>query len=1087
MRGRLLVLRHFIAVLLVLSLPSICLSAEVSKETAQQVAEKFMQHHVATHGDWAGTTNPFVTDVEEVKYENAPLAYNVKVSPAGHLLIPSHDEFSPVLLYSTTSDFIPTRINEKHSIESWIIPEISLIYKKISQTVVASAQAANLGVVPSVQAADFGETKVAKAWRWLKGTPPSSVDAGSSTGAATLATPLAVTVVAPLLSVAWDQPSPFNNYTPNYSCSQTGNGRAYTGCVATAMAQLMKYWNWPDSGVGSHSYAWSGSTLSADFNHSYYWSDMPNTLTNSSSIIQKDAVARLMSDAGIAVDMQYGCDGSSAYTNKIAPALTNYFKYKNSIIQYDRSNYSDNTSWFNLFTTELNAVPPRPILFNIQTPDGINGHEVVVDGYQTDITSKVHVNLGWGGSYTGWYDITHDFTTDAYTWSGTTQWILTNIQPGNGYATPDFTISASPSSLSATQGASVATAISTTVTGGFNNAVSLSATGLPTGATASFNTMTISAPGSGSATLTLTAGASTPTSTYTVTITGTGGGKTHTATISYMVTPPSTPDFTISASPSSLSATQGGSALAAISTTVTGGFNAAVTLTASGVPTGATATFSPASIAAPGSGSANLTLTIGGSTPTGTYTVTITGTGGGKTHTATISFTVGSTTTLFSDGFEAGGWSTAEVSGTAGLWTTVGAGAHPIVLPHGGAMLADFNSWTADSGNQTRLYRTSSIAIPGTIASATLSFWMYHDTGDTSWPNLNDQVQVQVSTNGTSWTNLGTPVNRYDGTTGWTQVSIDVSAYKNQTLWLGFVGISAYGNDIYLDDVAVTAQGAVSADFTLAAPSAVTAVQGGSGTAAISTTVTGGFTAAVALTASGVPTGATAAFSPPSIAAPGSGSATLTLTAGASTPIGTYSVTVTGTGGSKTHTATISFMVTAVPDFTLAAPTAVTATQGGAGAATISTTVAGSFNAAVALTASGVPTGATAAFSPASIAAPGSGSTTLTLTTGASTPMGTYSVTVTGTGGGKTHTATISFTVAATAICDGDVDGKGTVDIADALLALKIAVNLHTPTSGELAHGDVAPFANNMPAPDGKINISDALMILKKVVKLVNW
>ncbi len=982
MRGRLLVLRHFIAVLLVLSLPSICLSAEVSKETAQQVAEKFMQHHVATHGDWAGTTNPFVTDVEEVKYENAPLAYNVKVSPAGHLLIPSHDEFSPVLLYSTTSDFIPTRINEKHSIESWIIPEISLIYKKISQTVVASAQAANLGVVPSVQAADFGETKVAKAWRWLKGTPPSSVDAGSSTGAATLATPLAVTVVAPLLSVAWDQPSPFNNYTPNYSCSQTGNGRAYTGCVATAMAQLMKYWNWPDSGVGSHSYAWSGSTLSADFNHSYYWSDMPNTLTNSSSIIQKDAVARLMSDAGIAVDMQYGCDGSSAYTNKIAPALTNYFKYKNSIIQYDRSNYSDNTSWFNLFTTELNAVPPRPILFNIQTPDGINGHEVVVDGYQTDITSKVHVNLGWGGSYTGWYDITHDFTTDAYTWSGTTQWILTNIQPGNGYATPDFTISASPSSLSATQG---------------------------------------------------------------------------------------------------------GSALAAISTTVTGGFNAAVTLTASGVPTGATATFSPASIAAPGSGSANLTLTIGGSTPTGTYTVTITGTGGGKTHTATISFTVGSTTTLFSDGFEAGGWSTAEVSGTAGLWTTVGAGAHPIVLPHGGAMLADFNSWTADSGNQTRLYRTSSIAIPGTIASATLSFWMYHDTGDTSWPNLNDQVQVQVSTNGTSWTNLGTPVNRYDGTTGWTQVSIDVSAYKNQTLWLGFVGISAYGNDIYLDDVAVTAQGAVSADFTLAAPSAVTAVQGGSGTAAISTTVTGGFTAAVALTASGVPTGATAAFSPPSIAAPGSGSATLTLTAGASTPIGTYSVTVTGTGGSKTHTATISFMVTAVPDFTLAAPTAVTATQGGAGAATISTTVAGSFYAAVALTASGVPTGATAAFSPASIAAPGSGSTTLTLTTGASTPMGTYSVTVTGTGGGKTHTATISFTVAATAICDGDVDGKGTVDIADALLALKIAVNLHTPTSGELAHGDVAPFANNMPAPDGKINISDALMILKKVVKLVNW
>ncbi len=81
---------------------------------------------------------------------------------------------------------------------------------------------------------------------------------------------------------------------------------------------------------------------------------------------------------------------------------------------------------------------------------------------------------------------------------------------------------------------------------------------------------------------------------------------------------------------------------------------------------------------------------------------------------------------------------------------------------------------------------------------------MYHDTG---YSTYTDKVQVQVSTNGGStWTSVGTAVNRYDGSTGWKQHSIDLSAYKGTTVNLGFVGVSAYGNDIHLDDVTVTAQ-----------------------------------------------------------------------------------------------------------------------------------------------------------------------------------------------------------------------------------------------------------------------------------------
>jgi bacillopeptidase F (M6 metalloprotease family) len=80
---------------------------------------------------------------------------------------------------------------------------------------------------------------------------------------------------------------------------------------------------------------------------------------------------------------------------------------------------------------------------------------------------------------------------------------------------------------------------------------------------------------------------------------------------------------------------------------------------------------------------------------------------------------------------------------------------------------------------------------------------MYHDTGYSTYA---DKVQAQVSTNGTTWTNVGTAVNRYTGSTGWTQASIDLSAYKGQTVYLAFVGVSAYGNDEYLDDVTVSAQ-----------------------------------------------------------------------------------------------------------------------------------------------------------------------------------------------------------------------------------------------------------------------------------------
>jgi subtilase family serine protease len=208
-----------------------------------------------------------------------------------------------------------------------------------------------------------------------------------------------------------------------------------------------------------------------------------------------------------------------------------------------------------------------------------------------------------------------------------------------GPATPSFSISASPSSVSVVQGNTGTSTITTAALNGFNAAIVLSATGQPTGVTVSFNPTSIAAPGSGSSVLTLMVASTAAPGTYPITVTGTGGGVTQTTTVTLTVTGP-TPNFTIGASPTSITVSRGSSGTSTITTTVSGGFNSAVGLSASGVPSGINASFSPASIAAPGNGTSTLTLTVSSRARRGTRTITITGTGGGKTHKTSVSLTI---------------------------------------------------------------------------------------------------------------------------------------------------------------------------------------------------------------------------------------------------------------------------------------------------------------------------------------------------------------------------------------------------------------------------------------------------------------
>jgi kumamolisin len=257
----------------------------------------------------------------------------------------------------------------------------------------------------------------------------------------------------------------------------------------------------------------------------------------------------------------------------------------------------------------------------------------VTSSYATDFHD---VTSGTSGSYSA---VTgYDLVTG---WGSPNGTGLINALTQTTSTSPSFSISASPSAVSVLQGNSGSATITTAAVSGFNSAVALTASGQPAGVTATFSPASIAAPGSGSSTLTLAVASTTAAGTYAITVTGAGGGITQTAIVSLTVTTATTAGaFTISVSPTSGYLLRGQSGYAVVTTAVSGGFNSAIALSATGVPSGVTGTYSPASIAAPGSGTSDFTLTVSRKAKTGTYPITIAGAGGGTTQSTTLTFQV---------------------------------------------------------------------------------------------------------------------------------------------------------------------------------------------------------------------------------------------------------------------------------------------------------------------------------------------------------------------------------------------------------------------------------------------------------------
>ena len=599
-------------------------------------------------------------------------------------------------------------------------------------------------------------------------------------------------------------------------------------------------------------------------------------------------------------------------------------------------------------------------------------------------------------------------------------------------AAPNFSVSASPSSVTVAQGGSGTSTITVGSLNGFSSAVSLSASGVPSGVTASFSPVSVTPPanGSGASTLTLTASSSATTGTAVVTVTGTSGSTTHSTTVSITVT--TAPNFSVSASPSSLTVAQGGSGTSTITVGSLNGFSSAVSLSASGVPSGVTASFSPGSVTPPanGSGASTLTLTASSSATTGTAVVTVTGTSGSTTHSATVNLTVTAAPDF-------------SVSASPSSVTVVQGGSSPSTITVGslnGFSSAVSLSATGQPGGVTASFSPASVtppangSAPSTLTlsasvSAAVGTYTVTATGTSGSTSHSATITLTITSPG------GALTATYDPTLKAPKcASVGNSCDSGPSLLLGRDSMSGGAepnqpnnvNSSCADGTSGTFHSDESNDRIVVATTDGSAFAPGK-TVKVTATVWAwntGSSDALDLYYAADATSPTWTPIQTSIVPTAGGaqalSATYTLPTGGSLQAVRANFRYLGSaspcsGGSYDEADDLIFAVGAgSPDFTIAAsPASVTVTQGGSGTSTLTVASLGGFSSATSLSASGLPSGVTAAFSATPVTPPANGSatSTLTLTASASATTGPATVTLSAISGSLTHSTTLSLTV----------------------------------------------------------------------------
>ena len=339
--------------------------------------------------------------------------FNV-VSTKGFVIVSADDNAKPILGYSDESNFDTSKMPIQ--LKDWLGVNAKQLSSIIQNKIIATDEVKS---------------------KWLELKTPLAKNKITTFGTSTFGTP----VVSPLIQTKWDQDAYFNGSTGLYNAlcpyDQTKDSLTLTGCGATAMAQVLKYWNYPLKGSGFNSYTPKSNSYlglqSVNFgNTTYQWSSMPTFLSSNSTSTQINAVATLMYHCGVSINMDYGVDESSSYIvgaskyHPIDTALIKYFGYDSTLSGISRSKYT-NSDWINLLETELNA--KRPVIY--QGENNSDGHLFIADGY--DINNYIHFNWGWSGTFNGYYSI--DSLVSDYNYS---QHAIIGIQPSKNKVVNDI-------------------------------------------------------------------------------------------------------------------------------------------------------------------------------------------------------------------------------------------------------------------------------------------------------------------------------------------------------------------------------------------------------------------------------------------------------------------------------------------------------------------------------------------------------------------------------------------------------------------------------------------------------------------------
>ena len=338
----------------------------VDVNTAKTLGQKFVQTKFEM------TRNADLQLYYTVSSDNGePCAYVFNLGDEGFVIVAASDNVRPVLAYSNNGPFDASN------------PYNGAMYMlETYKNSISYAIEKNIAATP----------EIASQWESLESyVRLSNKKAGT---------------VGPLVTTKWDQNSPYNLYAPPTQGGHAGaGGRCYAGCVATAMGQVMKFWNHPIHGEGSHSYNCVGygptyynyGQQSANFGATtYQWDLMPNSL-GSATQEQIEAVALLLYHCGVATDMTYDWDGSGTYSDLVPGAMAQYFDY-DFCAKRNRNSYTL-TNWVNMLKAEFDL--GRPVYYSGQGTGG--GHAFVADGYDED--DFIHFNFGWSGSDDDFYAV----------------------------------------------------------------------------------------------------------------------------------------------------------------------------------------------------------------------------------------------------------------------------------------------------------------------------------------------------------------------------------------------------------------------------------------------------------------------------------------------------------------------------------------------------------------------------------------------------------------------------------------------------------------------------------------------------------